>query len=259
MTGATTFATTLAAVYRPLLTFAGVMLAWQVLTMIPVAPSFILPSPADVAARAWLSRESLAVNASVTFGAALAGFALGAGFGALNALTLIRSEGARRWLLPLLIGGQAVPVFALAPILTLWFGYGPTAKIVMTILVVYFPVTAAFYDGLRRCDPALLDLARVMNATPQQVLWRIRIPGALPALGSGLRLAAVFAPISAVIGEWTGGSAGLGYLMLYANARTQADLLFAALILLALMGVALHALVSHLTRRATRWAPETTL
>ncbi|MEM1419831.1 MAG: ABC transporter permease [Pseudomonadota bacterium] len=244
---------------RPLLTFGGVILGWWALTLIPVAPSYILPSPGDVAGRMWTSRESLASNAVVTFGAALTGFVLGSAFGALNALTLVRSEGARRWLLPLLIGGQAVPVFALAPILTLWFGYGPTAKIVMTVLVVYFPVTASFYDGLRRCDPNLLDMARVMNATPTETLWRLRVPGALPALGSGLRLAAVFAPISAVIGEWTGGSAGLGYLMLYANARTQADLLFAALITLALMGVALHALVSHLTRRATRWAPESTL
>ena len=249
----------IAAAARPFITLFGVALVWQILTEIPVAPSFILPSPIAVAERMLRSWESLLGHASITLLEAVAGFVLGALFGALNAITLIRSAGARRWLLPLLIGGQAIPVFALAPILTLWFGYGVAAKIIMTVLVVYFPVTAAFYDGMRRADPALLELAQVMNATASAILWRIRIPAALPSLGSGLRLAAVFAPISAVVGEWVGGSEGLGYLMLYANARTQADLLFAALFVLALMGIALHSIVAWSTRRAAPWAPESTL
>ena len=244
---------------RPAITLLGVLIGWEILTQIPVAPAFILPSPIAVAERIVTSAPSLGYHASITAAEAIAGLIIGGVLGALNALTLIRSPAARRWLLPILIGGQAIPVFALAPILTLWFGYGVTAKIIMTVLVVYFPVTAAFYDGLRRADPALLDLARVMNATPQAALWRLRVPAALPSLGSGLRLAAVFAPISAVVGEWVGGSAGLGYLMLYANARVQADLLFAALFILALMGVALHAVVAWGTRRLTPWAPETTL
>lgn len=248
-----------AALVRPVVTLLGVVLIWHVLTSIPVAPQFILPSPLSVLERFWRSAESLAYHASITLLVAAAGFVIGSLFGALNAITLIQSATARRWLLPILVGGQSIPVFALAPILTLWLGYGPAAKIVMTVLVVYFPVTAAFYDGLRRADPALLDLARTMNATPSAALWRLRVPSALPALGSGLRLAAVFAPISAVIGEWVGGSEGLGYLMLYANARTQSDLLFAALFTLALMGVAFHALVAWTTRRMTPWAPETTL
>lgn len=244
---------------RPLITLLGVLLVWQALTEIPVAPAFILPSPVAVAERFLRSWQSLGYHAGVTLMEAVAGFLIGALFGALNAITLIRSAAARRWLLPIMIGGQAIPVFALAPILTLWLGYGVAAKIVMTVLVVYFPVTAAFYDGLRRADPQLLALAAVMNARPSAVLWRIRVPAALPSLGSGLRLAAVFAPISAVVGEWVGGSEGLGYLMLYANARTQADLLFAALFTLALMGVVFHRITAFATRRAAPWAPETTL
>lgn len=247
------------ALARPLITLLVVLLFWEGLTRLGVAPHFILPSPIDVAGALWTHRVSLAGHAMATLGVALAGFLIGAAFGVLNALTLIRSDAARRWLLPLMIGGQAAPTFALAPILTLWLGYGPAAKIVMTMLVVYFPVTATFYDGLRRADPALMDLASIMGATRRAALWRLRVPAALPALGSGLRLAAAFAPISAVVGEWTGGSQGLGHLMLYANARTKPDLLFAALVLLALGGVAFYGVVARLTRRAAPWVPETTL
>ncbi|MFK5981223.1 MAG: ABC transporter permease subunit [Rhizobiaceae bacterium] len=99
---------------------------------------------------------------------------------------------------------QAVPVFALAPILTLWLGYGIGGNIAMIVLIIYFPITSSFYDGLKRVDSNLLDLAQTMGATKTQIMRRIRIPSALPSLGSGLRLAAVYAPIGAVIGEWVG-------------------------------------------------------
>jgi putative hydroxymethylpyrimidine transport system permease protein len=148
-----------------------------------------------------------------------------------------------------------VPVFALAPVLTLWLGYGIWSKVVMTILIIYFPVTSNFLDGLQRTEPGYLDLARSMQARPREVLWRIRVPAALPAFGSGLKLAAVYAPIGAVVGEWVGASNGLGYLMLLANGRMKIDLMFAALFVLAVFTIAIHSLVSllaaWLARRAT--------
>jgi putative hydroxymethylpyrimidine transport system permease protein len=140
-------------------------------------------------------------------------------------------------------------------VLTLWLGYGIWSKIVMTILIIYFPVTSNFLDGLQRTEPGYLDLARTMQARARETLWRIRVPAALPAFGSGLKLAAVYAPIGAVIGEWVGASNGLGYLMLLANGRMKIDLMFAALFVLAVFTIAVHALVSlladWLTRRAT--------
>lgn len=245
---------------RALLTLAGVLIAWEALTWTGVAPPFILPAPTAMLMAGWGLGWELGHHALATFGVATAGLVLGGAVGVLNALTLVRSEGARRWLLPLLIGGQAAPAFALAPILTLWLGFGVAPILVMCVLTVYFPVTATFYDGLRRADPDLLALGRVMGADDRSELWRLRVPGALPALGSGLRLAAVFAPISAVIGEWTGGaSQGLGYLMEWANGNVRADLMFAAFFTLALMGVAFHALVAAVTRRLCLWAPDTTL
>ncbi|MEM8597719.1 MAG: ABC transporter permease subunit, partial [Pseudomonadota bacterium] len=168
---------------------------------------------------------------------------------------LAMSPRAARFSLPLLVFSQAVPYFALAPILALWLGFGMASKIAMAVLIIFFPVTSAFYDGLMRTDPGLLDLARVMGARERAVLLRLRVPAALPAFASGLRLGAVYAPIGAVVGEWVGGaSGGLGYLMLLANGRAKVDLMFAGLIVLAVFTVLLYAAVSRAGRVLEDWA-----
>jgi putative hydroxymethylpyrimidine transport system permease protein len=148
-------------------------------------------------------------------------------------------------------------VFAIAPLLVLWFGYGMGSKVVMATLIIYFPVTAAFFDGLRRTEPGWLDLARTMGGSRWAMLRHIRIPAALPALASGIRVATAVAPIGAVVGEWVGSSRGLGYLMLHANARMQVDLMFAALFTLALFAVTLYFAVDAMLRRALPWQADT--
>ncbi len=119
----------------------------------------------------------------------------------------------------------------------------------MAVLIIYFPVASAFFDGLMKTPVGYLDLAKTMGASPLRTLWHVRFKSALPSLGSGLRLAAVYAPIGAVIGEWVGASKGLGYLMLLANGRAKTDLLFAALIVLAVLTVCLHLAVDAFARR----------
>jgi putative hydroxymethylpyrimidine transport system permease protein len=158
--------------------------------------------------------------------------------------------------MPVLVVSQAIPVFALAPILTLWLGYGIASKVAMATLIIYFPVTAAFFDGLRRTDPGWLDLAQAMDGRRWRILAHVRIPAALPALSSGLRVATAVAPIGAIVGEWVGASAGLGYLMLHANARMQVDVMFAALFVLAVFAVALYFAVDHGLRKALPWQAE---
>jgi len=155
--------------------------------------------------------------------------------------------------MPVLVISQAVPVFALAPILVLWLGYGAASKIAMAVLIIFFPVTAAFYDGLKRTEQGWLDLARVMGATGRTALLRIRLPAAMPAFGSGLRVAAAVAPIGAIVGEWVGSSAGLGYLMLHANARLQIEVMFAALLVLAIFSCILYFSIDAALRRYIRW------
>jgi len=222
---------------------------WQGLVWATGLPRFILPGPAVVAQTLWDSRVLLWQNALVTMTEVVVGLVLGAILGGLSAVGLAASPVARALVRPMLVFSQAVPVFALAPILTLWFGFGMTSKIVMALIIIYFPVTSAFFDALMRTNPDWLGLARVMGASPLQVMLRVRIPAALPGFASGLRLAAVYAPIGAIIGEWVGASQGLGYLMLLANGRAKTDLMFAALIVLAVFTLALHAAVHRLARR----------
>ena len=235
-----------------------VVALWQGIVWVTQVPAFILPGPLLVAETLVANAGLIADHATVTIAEVLIGLVVGAGLGAATALHLMVSPTARRIALPIMVFSQAVPVFALAPILTLWLGYGMASKIAMALLIIYFPVVSTFYDGLRRTDAGLLDLARTMGATPSRTLIHLRFPAALPAFGSGLRLAAVYAPIGAVIGEWVGASKGLGYLMLLANGRAKTDLMFASLFVLALFAVVLYAAVSAFTRRMTRWASETT-
>ena len=239
------------------MTLAGLLVVWEAVVRASGVPPFILPGPAAVAAalaeRWWV----IAGHAAVTFAEIVGGLVVATVLGTATGLLLAASEAARRWLHPVLVASQALPVFALAPVLVLWFGYGPGSKIAMAVLIIYFPLTASLYDGLRRTDPNLLDLAKLAGATPLQRLRYVRLPSALPAFGSGLRVAAAVAPIGAVVGEWVGASRGLGYLMLHANARMQVDVMFAALFVLAVMAVALYALVDRAARALTPWQIET--
>lgn len=230
------------------------LVLWQGLVWVTGVPKFILPSPLQVAEASFNSRALIAEHAIVTITEVVIGLLIGAILGGLTAIQLASSQTLQRLLLPILVFTQAVPVFALAPILTLWFGYGMTSKIVMAVLIIYFPVTSAFHDGLRSTDKGMVDLARTMGATDRQIMRRIRIPSALPSLATGLRLAAVYAPIGAVIGEWVGSSKGLGYLMLLASGRVKIDLMFASLITLAIITVTLHIAVGALADRLARYS-----
>lgn len=240
-----------------LISAAGLILIWDLLVRLADLPPYLLPSPQRVAMVFWNDSATLWRNAKMTIWESLAGFALGAAAGIAAGIQLMVSPLARRWLGPFLVLSQSVPTFALAPLIVLWLGFGPESKIVVAALGIYFVVASNFYDGLRRTDPGLIDLARAMGANRWRELWRLRIPAALPALGSGLKVAAAYAPIAAAVGEWAGASQGLGYLMLYANARLKIDLMFAALLTLAIFGLAFHALVGAAARRLTSWAPET--
>ncbi|WP_343561531.1 ABC transporter permease [Kiloniella sp. b19] len=222
---------------------------WDLLVRLTGLPHFILPSPWRVAQALYNNAALIGEHALTTLAEVLLGMLVGTLFGIMTALQLAHSPTARAIMRPVLVFSQAIPVFALAPIFTLWLGYGMASKIAVALLIIYFPVTSAFFDGLVNTPRGYLDQARIMGASRWTILTRVRIPAALPSLGSGLRLAAVYAPIGAVIGEWVGASSGLGYLMLLANGRVKIDLMFASLIVLAFMSVTLHWLVDRLAAR----------
>jgi len=234
-----------------------ILFGWQCLVWISGAPAFILPDPIRVAQAFYHNFGLLWEHFLVTTSEVLIGLILGSLLGALTALYLTMSTKAQRFLMPVLVLTQTIPVFALAPILTLWLGYGLSSKVAMALLIIYFPVTSTFFDGLRNTPRGYLDLAHSMRATRWRTLFLVRVPAALPALASGIRLAAVYAPIGAVIGEWVGASRGLGYLMLLANGRVKIDLMFAALIALCLLTIGLRSIIDLIGQRIEqRTSPE---
>lgn len=241
---------------RSIVILLGLVLIWQAIVLVTGVPAYILPDPTRVAKAALSHIGPLLEHAMTTLLEIIAGLLIGTVLGASNALVMIASRSLKRWLLPVLVISQAIPVFALAPLLVLWLGYGMSSKIAMAVLIIFFPVTAAFYDGMRSTEPDWLELAQVMNAKPMAIIRHIRIPAALPAFASGLRVATAVAPIGAVVGEWVGSSRGLGFYMLHANARMQIDIMFAALSLLCIVALMLYFLVDRAMIKIVYWQKE---
>lgn len=242
-------------ILRPLILTAGFLLLWQLLVTLTGAPPYILPGPLPVGHALIDKFPLLLSHLGTTLAEILLGLALGTILGTGAALVMILSPLLKRWMLPVLVVSQAIPVFALAPILVLWLGYGMASKVGMAVLIIFFPVASSFYSGMQRTEPDLLELARIMGAKPLAVLRTIIIPSALPAFASGLRVATAVAPIGAVVGEWVGSSAGLGFYMLHANARMQIDIMFAALTVLAVTSLSLYFLIDRLLDRLVYWQP----
>lgn len=226
---------------------------WHSIVVVFDVPSFILPAPLEVLSTLVERYEVLLKHSWVTAQEILLGLVLGLLMGTFFALQMLLFEPLKRWLLPILIASQAIPVFAIAPILMLWLGYGMASKVVMAAIIIFFPVTTCCYDGLRNTPAGYLDLAKTMGANKWQILRHIRLPAALPTLASGVRVAVVIAPIGAVVGEWVGSSAGLGYLMLQANARMIIDEMFAALFILAALSVSLYFVTDRLLKKLIPW------
>lgn len=225
------------------------LIVWQLIAIGFHLPPYILPTPLMVFKNFPEYNSLIMSQLPPTLLEAVIGFVCSFVFGSCGALLLIYFRPARLWFLPILIVSQALPTFAIAPLFVIWFGYGIASKIATTILMLFFPITSAFYDGLKRTPAGYLDLAKTMNASKWQLLWRIQVPAALPSLASGLRMAATYAPMGAVIGEWVGASQGLGFLILNANSRMQIDLMFATLIVLVVLTLLFYFAVDFILRK----------
>jgi len=231
-----------------------VMLAvWQLAVLAFAPRAFILPSPSAVLAAIASNPGFLAVQTATTLGEMIAGLIVGALAGIGVALGIARFPALERWLMPAIVATQTLPVFAIAPLLVIWFGFGAGSKVAMAALIIFFPVASSFHDGLKATERAFVDLARGWGASPGTILFKVRAPAALPSLASGLKVGATLAPIGAVVGEWAGASGGLGYVMLQANARTQTDMVFACILILALSAFALRHVVAAACDRLVFW------
>lgn len=232
------------------------VLLWQAGTAMFSPPSYLLPSPLAVA-RVFRDQSAFLLSQSlVTLSEILIGLVAGAVLGAGTAFVLAASPRIGPFVWPTILILQALPVFVLAPILVVWLGFGMASKVAMTVLIIFFPVASAFADGLDRTERDIVDAVSLTQASHWQALVSVRAPLALPSLVSGLRVAAPLAPLGAVVGEWVGASAGLGFVMVQANARMQTATVFAAMVVLAVMTLLLRLLVDLFTSRLAPWARE---
>ena len=225
---------------------------WKVVTEVTGLPPFILPPPEAVASRfveAWAD-GIIGPHAAATLREVVAGFAVGAGLGVAIGYLLARSRLAERVLSPYLVAAQATPILALAPVLALWFPDGLTSKIVICALIVFFPVAVATMVGIRSVDAGLLELGRSLRATPRQIFLTLEIPAALPSIFGGMRVGVTLAVVGAIVGEWAGAERGLGVLINLARGSLfDYPLMFATLVTIAMIGVALYVLVVLAERR----------
>lgn len=213
---------------------------WLWATTAGGVPRFIIPGPAETFATLTAPHYDWARHVAVTAGQAAAGFALAVVVGMALAVVFTWFAPVRRALMPLLVTLNLVPKVALAPLFIVWFGYGLLPNILITFIIAFFPIVITVARGLAEVEPELLDLVRVQRATRWQVFRKIQLPSALPYLFSGMRVAAVLAIAGTIVGEFIGSEAGLGFLMLSAQATLDTPAMFMALILITLVGVGLY-------------------
>jgi NitT/TauT family transport system permease protein len=224
---------------------AVIILFWQAIVKFSDVPSLLLPGPGEVVEAFKSHRSSLVMHASMTFGATVAAFGFAAVIGILVALAMYYSAMFRRYVLPYIVGFQAMPKVAFAPLLLVWVGFGLRTVILVGVLVAVFPVIINTYAGLQTVDRNLVDLARTMGASDSALFRRIRLPYALPHVVSGLKTAMVLAVVGVVVGEFAGSNAGLGYVLLTATANFDTAYVFAALITLLVGSILLFFAVSR--------------
>ncbi len=237
----------------PWVLMLGLAVIWEAGCRLGRIPDFILPPPTRILQIAILEAPRLLPHAAVTLVEILAGIGLALAMAIPLAVVMFARPALEKSLAPFLIASQAVPVFALAPLLVVWLGYGLASKILMAAVIIFFPITVSLLEGFKSCDPSLRTLFRLMGAGFGQTMRRLYWPWALPYFFAGLKVGVSVATIGAVIGEWVGAQQGLGYLMIQSNARLKTDWVFAAIFYLALMGLGLWWLVGRLERRMVSW------
>jgi putative hydroxymethylpyrimidine transport system permease protein len=238
-----------------LIILAGLGL-WELIVRLAHVPGYLVPAPSAIAADLAADWPVLEPALLVTVQEVLLGFVIAAVAGVGLAVALHLSPVARRAVYPLLIGSQTVPIIVLAPILVILLGYGIAPKLVIVALICFFPIVVNGIDGLRSVDAELILMMRTLDASRWAILRRVEFPAALPSIFSGLRIAATFAAIGAVFGEWSGSSQGLGYVMLAATPNLLTARIFAAIVLLTAVALVLFGVVSLLERIFVPWAPQ---
>jgi NitT/TauT family transport system permease protein len=240
---------TLAYLY-PLLTLAGILLAWQLVTTLVDVPRYLLPPPLDIA-RTMVERQALLLDHSVaTLAAILGGFLASIAFGIPVSMLIVYSKYFERSIYPLIVASQTIPKAAIAPLFVVWFGFGLLPKVVIAFLISFFPVLIATVVGLKSTSREMLQLLQCMGASERQVFFHVRFPHALPSIFGGLKVGITLAVVGAVVGEFVGADEGLGYIIQVSQGVFDTNMLFAALTQLSLIGIVLFLAVWGVERLA---------
>jgi putative hydroxymethylpyrimidine transport system permease protein len=216
-------------------------------------PDFILPMPSRIISVAVLQAPMLLPHAATTAMEVLIGILLSLMVAVPLAMIMFAHPAVENAIAPFLVASQAVPVFAIAPLLVIWLGYGIASKVLMAAVIIFFPITVSLLEGFKSCDSEFRILFQLMGAGFWKTMRLLYWPWALPHFFAGLKVGVSVATIGAVIGEWVGAQQGLGYLMIQANARLKVDLVFAAILWLSAMGLSLWVVVGFLEKRVITW------
>ncbi len=253
MTRASDTAASVRAAVTPALLILGVIAAWEIaLPLFHVAP-YILPRPSEIIRELVSSADVLWVHTLVTLREILIGFVAGSAIGIVLAVLIARSPLLERGLYPIIVFLHTVPKLAIAPIFVIWFGFGLLPKIVLVVVISFFPITVNTIYGLTSVDRNIVDLMRSVSASEWQILKWIRLPNAVPYLFAGLKISVTLAVVGAIIGEWVGTDAGLGFAILVSATQLKTPFMFAAITIISVIGVALFYLVALFERVLIPW------
>ncbi len=234
-------------------TLAGIIVLWQIAVVALHVPNFLLPSPVVILRDMIVTWRELLTTTAVTSYETLLGFALSVVIGVPLAVALVASKAFERAVYPLIVASQAVPKVSVAPLFLVWFGYGLKPKIIIVILVTFFPIVINSVVGLKSLSHNMHNLARSMGATSMQVFWRFQLPNALPGIFAGLKVASVLAIIGAVVAEFVGADSGLGYVIMNATADINVPHQFSAVVLLSLIGIVFFAIIERIEKICLPW------
>lgn len=227
---------------------------WELVVATNDIPHWKLPSPHSIAKELWLSRSLLLRHTWVTLEEVLIGFSIALAIGVLLAGLIHQSRTLERILYPSVIASQTIPIIVIAPLLLIWLGYGMQHKVIVVALVSFFPIVVNSVDGLKSADPDMIRLLRTMGASRWQVFAKVQVPNSLPLMFSGIKVAVTVSVIGAVIGEWVGSSEGLGYLAIRSKSQFLSERVYATVVLLSLMGIALFLIAGALERIFLPWS-----
>lgn len=232
---------------------AGLIGLWEWAVAANDIPHWKLPSPHSIAEELWISRSLLLRHTWVTLEEVLIGFSIALAGGVLLAGLIHQSRTLERVIYPSVIASQTIPIIVIAPLLLIWLGYGMQHKVIVVALISFFPIVVNSVDGLKSADPDMIRLLRTLGASRWQVFTKVQVPNSLPFMFSGIKIAITVSVIGAVIGEWVGSSEGLGYLAIRSKSQFLSERVYATVVLLSLMGIALFLIAGVLERFLLPW------